>query len=36
MLRDKAFVEKGEAVIYKPMSPQALLKKVREVLDRKR
>jgi PAS domain S-box-containing protein len=34
MLREKALIEKGEAMIYKPMSPQDLLKKVREVLDR--
>jgi len=27
-------IEKGVAMIYKPMSPQSLLKKVREVLDR--
>jgi len=34
MLHDKALIEKGVAMIYKPMSPQSLLKKVREVLDR--
>jgi CheY-like chemotaxis protein len=33
MLRDKALIEKGTAMIFKPMSPQSLLKKVREVLD---
>jgi len=33
MLRDKALIEIGTAMIYKPMSPQSLLKKVREVLD---
>jgi two-component system cell cycle sensor histidine kinase/response regulator CckA len=33
MLRDKALIEKDSALIYKPVSPQNLLKKVREVLD---
>jgi CheY-like chemotaxis protein len=33
MLHDKALIEKGVSMIYKPMSPQSLLKKVREVLD---
>jgi len=35
MLREKALIEDGAARVYKPISPQALLKKVRETLDRK-
>ena len=34
MLREKDLIETGSAMIMKPMSPQALLKKVREMLDR--
>ena len=34
MLREKDLIETGSAMIIKPMSPQALLKKVREMLDR--
>jgi DNA-binding response OmpR family regulator len=33
MLREKSLIEEGAVMISKPMSPQALLKKVREVLD---
>jgi len=35
MLREKDMIEKNAVMISKPMSPLALLKKVREVLDRK-
>jgi len=35
MLREKDLIEEGSVMISKPMSPQALLIKVREVLDRK-
>ncbi|MGC1454806.1 MAG: PAS domain S-box protein [Nitrospirota bacterium] len=36
MVRVKALVDADTALVYKPISPQSLLKKVREVLDRKR
>jgi len=35
MLRQKTLIEDGAAVVFKPLSPQDLLRKVREVLDRK-
>ena len=35
MLRVKALVDEEVPLVYKPISPQGLLKKVREVLDRK-
>jgi PAS domain S-box-containing protein len=35
MLRVKALVDDEAVLVYKPISPQSLLKKVREVLDRK-
>ena len=35
MLREKELVDDEVPLIYKPISPQSLLKKVREVLDRK-
>ena len=34
MLRQKSLIENGAAVVFKPLSPQKLLEKVREVLDR--
>jgi len=33
MLREKALIEKGAAIIYKPISPRDLSKKVRKMLD---
>jgi len=33
MLREKTLIEEGAAIIYKPMSPHILLKKIRELLD---
>ena len=33
IIREKSLIDKDVALIYKPMSPQDLLKKVREVLD---
>jgi two-component system cell cycle sensor histidine kinase/response regulator CckA len=36
MLREKSLAGEGAFIISKPMSPQVLLKKVREMLDRKR
>jgi CheY-like chemotaxis protein len=36
MLRQKSLIENGAAVVFKPLSPQKLLEKVREVLDKKR
>jgi len=35
MLRVKALIDDDAALVYKPISPNSLLKKVREVLDRK-
>jgi PAS domain S-box-containing protein len=35
MLQEKALIEDGAALVYKPLSPQTLLKKVRAMLDRK-
>jgi two-component system NtrC family sensor kinase len=35
MLSEKALIEKGAAIVYKPSSPLELSKKVRDVLDRK-
>lgn len=34
MLRGKSLIENGAALLYKPLLPQSLLKKVREILDR--
>jgi DNA-binding NarL/FixJ family response regulator len=36
MIQQKSLIEENAALIYKPMSPQSLLKKVREALDRKK
>jgi PAS domain S-box-containing protein len=36
MLRQKSLIENGAAVVFKPLSPQKLLEKVREVLDNKK
>ena len=34
MLRQKALIEEGVVVVFKPVTPQDLLRKVREVLDK--